>query len=178
MEEGFDSSKRTASCVTMSAFRNALRRSLLPSKRHTAIFCYNSPSWRQPQQLRQRLIPLRRIKSSGAFGRSAHMASGPPYARHAVVLAYASTASSAPNVRPAVAQAFASMASGAKTAGDVGAQIFASTASYATIARPAAVVASASTASGATVAPSVRTYRAPWKAAHSSATVSVQPESY
>ncbi len=89
-------------CVAISAFRNALRRSLLPSKRHTAIFCYNSPSWRQPQQLRQRLNPLRRIQSSGAFGSIASTASNANGARSVEAPAFAYTtsiATTAPSVR-------------------------------------------------------------------------------
>ena len=51
-------------------------------KRHTAKIHYNLlplpfASWnKQPQQRRQRLIPLRRIQSSGESGRSASTASG------------------------------------------------------------------------------------------------------
>ena len=126
-------------CLTISAFRNAVRRSLLPSKRYTAIFCYNSPPWIwQAQQLWQRLNPLRRIQSSGASSRSASTASSAHSARREVATAYVSTASSEHSARRAVATAYVS------------------------------------TASGATNAPSVRTYRALWKAAHSSAAVSAQ----
>ncbi len=65
-------------------------------KRHTAIFCYNSSPWnRQPQQLWQRLNPLRRIQSSGDSGRSASTASIASFARRVVAPAYASTASTA-----------------------------------------------------------------------------------
>ena len=155
----------------MSAFRNALRRSLLQSKRHTAIFCYNSPSWRQPQQLRQRLIPLRRIQSSGAFGRSASTAGDQICARPVAAPASASTAGGAARAGRAGAQAFASTAGGAPSARPAVAQAFASTAGYANTARPAVAYTFATTASGASVAPSARTSRAPWKDVHCSATV-------
>ena len=196
MEEWYDSSKRTASCVTMSAFRNALRRSLLPSKRHTAIFCYNSPSWRQPQQLRQRLIPLRRIQSSCESARSARMASGATIAGPAAAPASASTANSATSAEHVGAPTTVSTASSATDAENVAALACASTASKSThaglvvvpafvsmgrdavTAGPAAVLASASTTGGALNALSARTSHAPWKAAHSSATVSAQPERF
>ena len=162
MEEWYDSSKRTASCVTMSAFRNALRRSLLPSKRHTAIFCYNSPPWIwQPQQLRQRLIPLRRIQSSASRStRDANTTSGA-------------------NIAGIVkAPATASMTSFAIIARHVAAPAFANTERDAPYARSVAVPAYASTASGTTVAPSVRTSLALWTAAHNSATVFAVPKRY
>ena len=160
----------------MSAFRNALRRSLLPSKRHTAIFCYNSPSWRQPQQLRQRLIPLRRIQSSGASTRSVSTASNPPNARRAVVLAYASTTSNATSAGNVAVQVTASMTRGATGAGNAVAQATASTTNGASVARNVAAQASASTTRNAPNAPTARTSRALWKVAHSSATVSAQPK--
>ena len=162
----------------MSAFRNALRRSLLPSKRYTAIFCYNSPSWRQPQQLRQRLIPLRRIQSSGTSTRDANTTSGANNAGFVKAPASASMTSTvslagivkapcsasmerdAPDVRSVAAPAFANMTSGANGARHVRAQAFASTTSI------------------TTDAPSAKTSRAPWKAAPCSVTVSAQPESY
>ena len=182
---------QAASHVAMSSFRNALRRSLLPSKRYTAIFCYNSPSWRQPQQLRQRLNPQRRIQSSGAFIRSARTAGDEISARPAVAQAFASTASSAPIARHAVVPAYASTASSAPIARRAVVPAYASTASSATTARLAVAPATPATAStksecdayasttgGYTNAPSVRTSRAPWKAAHCTATVSVQPKCY
>ena len=142
-------------CVAISAFRNALRRSLLPSKRYTAIFCYNSPSWRQPQQLRQRLNPLRRIQSSGASSRSASTASSAHFARRVVAPAYVSTASSAHFARRVVATAYVSTASSAQFARRAVATAYASTASSAHFARRVVATAYASTARGAPDAPSV-----------------------
>ena len=138
-------------CVAISAFRNALRRSLLPANRYTAIFCYNSPSWRQPQQLRQRLTPLRHFQSSGAFTRSASTASSAPIARLAVVPAYASTASSAPFARCAVAPVYVSMASSAPFVRRAAAPAYVGTASIATDARRVAAPVYAPTTKIATV---------------------------
>ena len=164
-------------CVAISAFRNALRRSLLPSKRYTAIFCYNSPSWRQPQQLRQRLIPRHRIQSSGASTRSVSTTSNAPNARLAVALAYASTTSSAP-IAGLVDPDTVCTTGSATFAGNVRAPASASMGMYAISASPVAASAFVCTISTATIAPSVRTSRALWKDAHSSATVSAQPKSY
>ena len=162
MEEWYDSSKRTASCVTMSAFRNALRRSLLPSKRHTAIFCYNSPPWIwQAQQLWQRLTPQRRIQSSAKKSkRDANTTCGADVAGFVTAPATASMTCFANIARIVAAPAFASMERDAADAWSV------------------AVLAYAITASSADVAPSVRTSHAQLKAAPCSVTVSAQPKSY
>ncbi len=160
MEDGFGSSKRTASCVTMSAFRNALRRSLLPSKRHTAIFCYNSSPWIwQPQQLWQRLNPRRRVESGARkTTRDANTTGGP-------------------NIAGFVKDpATVSMTSFAIIARSVAAPAFANTERNAPYARSVAVPAYASTASGTTNAPSVRTSLALWTAAHNTATVFAVPK--
>ena len=161
----------------MSAFRNALRRSLLPSKRHTAIFCYNSPPWIwQPQQIRQRLNHLRRIQSSGASARYANMTFDTNIAGNARAPASASMTSSAKLAGNAKAPDSASMTSNANGARSVAVPATASTERDAPDARSVAVPAYASTASSTTGAPSVRTSLAPWKAAHNSVTVSAQPE--
>ena len=91
-------------------------------KRHTAKIRYNLlpppfTSWnRHPKQLRQRLIPLRRIQSSGAFRRSASTAGIATSAKRAAAPAYASTASSATSARCAAAPAYALTASSAEGA--------------------------------------------------------------
>ena len=163
-------------CVAISAFRNAQRRSLLPSKRYTAIFCYNSPSWRQPQQLRQRLIPLRRIQSSGESGRSASTTSGATVARSAAVQATASMTSCATSAGNVAVQATASTTSGATCAGNVAVQAYVSTTSGAPIAGIVVAQSSVSMTRNATAAQNARTYHALWKAAHNTATASVQPK--
>ena len=140
-------------------------------KRHPAQICYNSPPWIwHPQQLRQRHIP-----SSGASTRSVSTASNPPNARRAVVLAYAGTTSCVTSAGNVAVQAIASTTSCVTGAGNVVAQAIASTTSCANNAGRAVAQAFASTASYATVAPSVKTYRALWKAVHNSVTASAQP---
>ena len=133
--------------------------------------------WR-PQQLRRRLTPLRRIQSSGASTRSVRTASGgATSAGIAAAPASACMARGAICAGIAVAPATASTASCAPDALIAAAPAYASTASGAPDALIAVAPASASMASSAPIAPSVRTSLAPWKAAHSSATVSAQPES-
>ena len=130
-------------------------------KRQPAQIRYNSPPWIwQPQQLRQRLNPRRRIQSSGTSTRDANMTSGANIA--GIVKAPAS----------------ASMTSNANGARSVAAPVaYASTERDAPDARSVAVPAYASTASGTTNAPIVRTSRAPWKDVHCSAIVFALPKS-
>ena len=175
----FTPCRRPTSCV-----QGCSERVYAAIKRHTAKIRYNLlpppfTSWsRQPQQLRQqRQTPRRLIQSSGASTRNASTVSSAHFARRAVAPAYASTASSAPFARRAVAPAYASTASSAPVARHAAAPADASTASSAPIARHAAAPAYARTASTASIARNAKTYRAPWKAARSSATVSAQPES-
>ena len=169
-------------------------------KRHIAKIHYNSlpppfTSWnRQPQQLRRRLIPRRRIQSSGASTRNFRTAHVVPLAGIAAAPAFASmtscakiagnvaapgTASMTSTVHIAgnvAAPASASMTSGAICARNVAAPAYASMERDAADARSVAVLAYASTKSGTTDAPIVRTSRAPWKDVHCSATVSAQPK--
>ena len=153
-------SRRPTSCV-----RGRSERVYADIKRHTAKIHYNLlpppfTSWnRQPQQLRQRLNPRRRIQSSGTSTRDAHTTSG---ARLAGIVK---------------APASASMTSNANGARSVAAPAYASTERDAPDARSVAVPAYASTASIATAARYAKTYRAPWKDVHSLATVSAQPKS-
>ncbi len=136
-------------------------------KRHTAKIHYNLlplpfTSWnKQPQQRRQRLIPLRRIQSSSTTARSVSTASGPPIARRAVVLAYASTTENAKAAGNAKAPNTASMTNGATGARNVAAPAYASMERDFADARSVAVGAYASTASNTSNAPSVRTSLAP-----------------
>ena len=146
-------------------------------KRHPGQNRYNSLPWIwQPQQLRQRLTPLRRTQSSGASGRSVSMTSVASCAGNAAAPASASTASSATNARSAAAPAYASTVSSAPNARRAAASAFASTESGATNARRAVAPASAPTASSAPNVQNARTSHAPWKAAHYLATVSAQPK--
>ena len=147
-------------------------------KRHPAQIRYNSQPWNwQPQQLRQRLTPQRRIQSSGEFGRSVRTTSGATCAGIAAAPASACMTSGATIARNAAATTSASTARGAICAGIVVAPAYASTASGAPDAQSATAPASVSMASSAPIAPSARTYHAQWKVAHNSATVSAQPES-
>ena len=170
---------RPASCV-----RGRSERFSGTIKRHTVKIRYNllplpfTPWIWQLQQLRQRLNPQRRIPSSGRYGRSVHTASNASGARSVVAPAYASMACGATVARSVVAPAYASMTCGANVARNVAAPASACTASGAPIAGIVVAQASASTTSYANIAPSVRTSHAQLKAVHSSATVSVQPESY
>ena len=94
-------------------------------KRHTAKIHYNLlplpfASWnKQPQQRRQRLIPLRRIQSSGESGRSASTTSNSTCAGNAAAQASACTTSGATIARNVAAPAFASTASYAMVAPSV-----------------------------------------------------------
>ena len=153
-------SRRPTSCV-----RGRSERVYADIKRHTAKIHYNLlpppfTSWnRQPQQLRQRLNPRRRIQSSGTSTRDAHTTSG---ARLAGIVK---------------APASASMTSNANGARSVAAPAYASTERDAPDARSVAVPAYASTASSTPNAPIVRTSLAPWTAAHNFSTIFAVPKS-